>query len=232
MPSSPCRPMTMPRRRARSSSVKSPSGLRQSIKTAAYLASSSGRYSSAFLAKSASAACRVSRSTPSGSRRKKLRITVTWPSPTRPLRCASAVAVSWGDNVSPVNARRPPRSAASAMRRLASAREMRSRFASAPASRPPNSSSPACSASWLINACVGTRSRLAVASKRSNTRKRSGVVSTSNDKPHNRSTSVSSTSRPSTMSSRALDVMRPMLCRGSDTNRRSVTTEIKVAQVI
>ena len=45
------------------------------------------------------------------------------------------------------------RSPASAIRRLASALVIRSRSANAERSVPPNSSSPACASSWLINAC-------------------------------------------------------------------------------
>ena len=105
----------------------------------ASLANSSGRYSQARPARCASALARVSMSTKSGSRCKKLRITATWPAPRSPLRCASAVAGNTGGNGSPFNARRSPRSAASWIRREASARLIRNRLANAGASLPPNS---------------------------------------------------------------------------------------------
>ena len=70
----------------------------------------------------ASALARVSMSTKSGSRWQKPRMTATWPAPRSPLRCAAAVASSAGGSGSPLNARRWPRSAASWMRREASAR--------------------------------------------------------------------------------------------------------------
>ncbi len=138
MPSRSCLPMVRPRRLARSMSVKSPSGLRQSVSLSASLANSSGRYSPARPASWASALARVSRSTKSGSRWKKLRITATWPAPRSPLRCAAAVASSTGGNGSPFKARRSPRSAASWMRREASARLIRNRLANTGASLPPN----------------------------------------------------------------------------------------------
>ena len=114
-------PMVRPRRLARSTSVKSPSGLRQSVSLSASLANSSGRCSPASRANCASALAQVSMSTKSGSRWKKLRITATWPAPRSPLRCASAVAGNTGGNGSPLNALRSPKSAASCTRRDASA---------------------------------------------------------------------------------------------------------------
>ncbi|CFE37342.1 Uncharacterised protein [Mycobacterium tuberculosis] len=112
---------------------------------AANLASWSGRYWVACLAKSRSAFSRVLRSTQDGRRCTKARITSTWPSPINPWRCAFAVAVSSGGSGSPVSARRWPRSAASATRRLASLRVMRNRSASVNPSLPPSSSSVDCS---------------------------------------------------------------------------------------
>ncbi|VAZ99164.1 hypothetical protein LAUMK35_04231 [Mycobacterium pseudokansasii] len=153
IPSRPCLPRLRPRRRALSSSVKVPSGLRQSISRCASLANWSGLNRVASRARWASAFSRVSRSTPAGSWRKKSRITRSWAAPMRPSRCAAAVALSCGANGSPVNARRSPSSVASATRRLASARVIRNRVANAEGNLPPSSSSLDCSAIWLISEC-------------------------------------------------------------------------------
>ena len=120
MPSNSCLPRVMPRLRARSASLNSPSGCSQSMIRWAYLANSSGRYPAALPARSASAACRVGTSTSAGRWAKKLRITLTCPSPISPSRWPAAVALSCGANGSPVSARSSPRSWASSMRRPAS----------------------------------------------------------------------------------------------------------------
>ena len=137
MPSMSWRPMVRPRRLARSMSVKSPSGLRQSVSLSASLASSSGRCSRpagrVALRRGRGSRCRRNRAADA----KKPRITATWPAPSSPLRCAAAVASNTGGNGSPFNARRSPRSAASWMRREASARLIRNRSATpGPVCRP------------------------------------------------------------------------------------------------
>ncbi len=152
MPSLSWRPMVRPRRRARSTSVKSPSGLRQSRSLSASLASSSGRCSELSRASWASAWVRVSRSTKQGSRCQNERITATCAGPSSPLRCAAAVAGSTGSSGSPFNARRSPRSVASCTRWEASARVIRSRSASTAGSLPPNTAG-STRASSLISPC-------------------------------------------------------------------------------
>ena len=197
----------MPRLRARSSSLNSPSGCSQSMIRWAYCSNSSGRYPLALSARSASAASRVPRSISVGRCAKKRRITLTCPSLISPPRWAVAVADNCGANGSPVNARRSPRSSASAIRRPASALVIRSLLANAQRSVPPNSSSPACASSWLINPCPGARRRRVARSRRSNARNRSGVVSTSKVNSHKRSRAASCTSKTSTISSRLLAPM-------------------------
>ena len=133
-------PMVRPRRRARSASVKSPSGLRQSVSVSASLASSSGRCSPASRASWASALC-------AGLDVDEIGQPVKEAADHRDMAGAEvAVALGFGGGgqhrlpgvrrSAPV---RSPRSAASWMRRDASARVIRNRLASAAASLPPNS---------------------------------------------------------------------------------------------
>ena len=68
----------------------------------------------------ASARARVSTSTNSGSRCQKPRITATCPAPDLAVALRGSGASNTGDNGSPVNARRSPRSSASCTRREAS----------------------------------------------------------------------------------------------------------------
>ena len=198
----------------------------------AYFANSSGRYPPALSARSASAACRVDTSTSAGRWAKKLRITVTCPSPISPARWPAAVALNCGANGSPVKALRSPRSWASAMRRPASALVMRNRSASPERSEPPSSLALACASSWLINACCGVRSLRATRSIHSKARSRSGVVSTSKDNSHRRSASSPSASMTSTISSRLLAPMPQTLGTPTDKKPRVVTVEAKVTQGI
>ena len=172
-------PMVMPRRLARSTSVKSPSGLRQSVSLSASLANSSGRCSRP----AGPAGLRPWRG--SRGRRNRAADARSHGSPRhgrrRARRCVAPrrSRVARGAKGSPFSARRSPRSAASWMRRDASARVIRNRLANAGASLPPNSVGSACSASWLISACSTAGSQRRIYSHRSNTPSRSGVVSTS-----------------------------------------------------
>jgi hypothetical protein len=94
IPPTSCLPSVNPRRRVRPSSLKSPSGFRQSANLSANLPNCSGRYREAKSANCASACPRVSTSTQHGRSRRKPRITLTWPAPIVPSRWATAVAGS------------------------------------------------------------------------------------------------------------------------------------------
>ena len=180
IPSMSWRPMVMARRRARSSSVKVPSGFKQSASLSANTRSSSGPNLVACSARSASALARADSSTQLGRWWKKRPISATWAVLICPARWAAAVAGHCAGSGSPVIVVRAPSISASAMRRRASPGRMRSRAASVFFSDLPICSGVACAAMRLMAWCSITGVWQRPVSVASSTANRSATPSASN----------------------------------------------------
>lgn len=127
IPSLSCLPNHRPRRRARTLSRGSePSWSIVISSRSATFRNSSGVSLAADLPSSSSARSRSSAATPAGNLAKNFRITRTCSVPISPRAWEAAVAGSFGGSGSPFSARRGPNSSASASRRSASARLIRS----------------------------------------------------------------------------------------------------------
>ena len=102
IPSGPCGPTVIPRRRARSASVKSPSGCSRASRRAAAVRSPSGSCSARDAGQGGVGVfAGLVKSTASGRSSKNLRMIRTCSGPIRPLAWAAAVWVSFGANGSP-----------------------------------------------------------------------------------------------------------------------------------
>lgn len=182
MPSKPCGPIVMPRRRARSASENCPSGLSSAIIRSAPTRSASGRNWVAITASCASAASRVAASTTTGSRSKKWRMIRRCSSPMSPRPNACAVWGSWGASCSPVIARCGANNSASAIRRRAAPLPICKRRDNTSAyDVPPSCIGEACPVTAEIKPSPREANRRCTTSRRANTASASPAVRSSID---------------------------------------------------
>ncbi|BAX96698.1 hypothetical protein MSTE_01369 [Mycobacteroides stephanolepidis] len=195
MPSKPCCPMLIPRRRARSASENSPSGFNKAIIRSAPIRSASGPNRAAMAANCLSAASRVGASTTVGSRSKKPRMIRTCSPPTSPRRKASATFGNTGANTSPVNARRDANCSASAIRRRAALLLICNRRDNTSACEvPPNSIGEAWAVTFDTSPSALADNRRCTTSNRASTVRALAAVSPSSDSAQKASMAASNTS--------------------------------------
>lgn len=194
MPSKPCGPIVMPRRRARSASENCPSGLSRAIMRSAPIRSASGRNRVAITASCASAASRVAASTTTGSRSKNWRMIRTCSSPISPRSRAPATFGNTGANCSPVIVRRGTNCSASAIRRRAAPLPICKRRDNTSAYEvPPNSTGEACPVTFGTNLSPRDANRRCTTSRRANTANASPAVKSSIDSAQKASTAAPNT---------------------------------------
>lgn len=194
MPSKPCCPMLIPRRRARSVSQNCPSGFSKAIMRSAPTRRCSGPNCAAMVASCCSAASRVGASTTTGSLSKNCRTIRTCSSPISPRAKAAATFGNTGANTSPVTARRGANCSASAIRRRAAPLLICNRRDNTSACEVPPSST---GEAWVItlgtNPSPAAPSRRCTTSNRANTTNVSAALNASTASAQKASTAASNT---------------------------------------
>lgn len=207
MPSGPCGPRCNPRRRARSRSLKRPSGLRWSAIRRPSLATTPASSLAACRTSARSASATSRGDTQVGSTSRAAHTVLMWSSPTAPAATAAANSGSSGGTGGPVSERRGRIRAASRKRRVISLGVMRSRAHSVSrtaGTNPPPSGGSAISAK---NRYINPRLVRSCVSSRSATPRRKSLPTTSEEVSRSTSWAASIASRAAAICSRACSAL-------------------------